>query len=316
MNLVFIILIVCSFVFINSQALAQEIDFNNKYGFQFLNPGFFPFTTQVSTELKLLSLTKRKVNVEFVDFTGFPCYVAPAVDFNEIDIKTLITGNQTITLSYSKAKKKSNVYGLSFTPNGPVCSFSLIVTPIQPPPTSSGKSSSGSVTLSSSGVTSSGVLISSSSSSGNFNEPDFIDIQPLSSSSSGTVQAMAGNTHEILLSNKFSGIWKAEDERQIISPDSSSGLLPVTTSSIFLLELCVSNGKLTGMVNGEDIEGGIIVSQLPITEEQVNVVVKDKNNKLYGLKLNLAGKKLLIVTINTIHSVDARKVKTNTTCLN
>ena len=181
-------------------------------------------------------------------------------------------------------------------------------------------SSSGGISSSSS----SGAPKASSSSSGSVSSSSSSGA-PASSSSSGSVSSSSSSSSggiPVLLVKDFTGVWKASDTKntnllsQASQPDTSSGNLSDSHGvNIDTFILCVKNGKLEGTIDSDTTSQGVITSQVPITKYQVNLVVKDKNNKSTSIRLNVAGSGRLIATFQNIHSVEARKVNSNKECL-
>ena len=301
------VIAVLSFLQVKSQVNNPTvIEFDTSQSFSFLNgTGFFPFSDSANNKFKNQFVSNPKIQVTFSE-VKIPFSIAPAADVQEVGNRILISENQTLTLEYVGARaRRKKQYGLSFS-GGNNYSFTILTTIAPRVTTSSSSSSSSSGAILSSTSSSSSGIPKSSSSSGETTSGGFVVIT--SSSSSGSVVT------PVMLSNSFSGIWKATDML-------NTNLLPNKISmqdnqnTIYTFILCVKNGKLEGTIDGGAISQGAITSQIPITKYQVNFLIRDNNNKSTNIRLNIAGKKRLLATFNNIHSVEARKISLNKSCL-
>lgn len=140
-------------------------------------------------------------------------------------------------------------------------------------------------------------------------------------SSSGAVTTSSsgsGTPTTIVLSNNFTGIWKARlTKGSTNSSTSSSGSSEGPVGSrIVTLKLCVKDGKLEGTVQqGGVIEEGNITSQNVISASEVSVTVKDKKNKSITLTLKLLSERQMTVTFADGRTADARKLNSFRACL-
>ena len=99
-----------------------------------------------------------------------------------------------------------------------------------------------------------------------------------SSSSSGSTQ--------VALSEKFSGIWKAKVDRTVIV----NGVVVKEGTRSINLRLCSKNGEIKGIVvHPGFFTRALIVSQNVISENEVEVGVKDRRGRTATLRLILVG---------------------------
>ena len=140
------ILILLAFINeLNHLAYAQTIEFNTKQNLTISNPGFLPFSSISNTQFKDTFSTVNMIDVEFLNFLGNPCNVAPAADFGNVAPAIRVSGNGSITLDFS-SKPNGGTYGLSIVPEGGACIFDIIarlptIPSALPPPISTGSSS-------------------------------------------------------------------------------------------------------------------------------------------------------------------------------
>ena len=106
-----------------------------------------------------------------------------------------------------------------------------------------------------------------------------------SSSSSGQVSSSSGGG-SIVLSDKFSGIWSAKVDRTV----SVNGVVVHEGTRTIHLRLCSKNGEIKGIVvHPGFFTRALIVSQNAISENEVEVGVKDRRGRTATLKLTLVG---------------------------
>ena len=130
---------------------AQTIELNTKQTLTISAPGFFPFSTISNDQLKKLFPTSSQVGLQFSNFLGSPCKVAPAADFSEIGPQITVNANGEFTVNFSNRGPTAQNFGLSLIPQGGTCFFDIFVTP--PQTNTSTSSSSTSSSSSSSGGT-------------------------------------------------------------------------------------------------------------------------------------------------------------------
>ncbi len=150
--------------------------------------------------------------------------------------------------------------------------------------------------------------ISSSSTSGTS-----ADLPP---TGEGEITTLSG-TEDILLSDNFTGIWKA---MLLIPQASSSGDVviskvlasvssPKTISEIIAFKLCVMDGKLEGYVQqGGVLNMGVIINVTPISEEQVEFDAQSKDGTTKHIIFNLAGERECTGAFLDGHEFTGRKL--------
>lgn len=141
---VLISLIVTIFSLIPS-SYGQTLELNTNQSLTIPGPGFFPFSTTANDQLMEIFPSNPNITLEFMNFLGGPCVVAPAADFGEIGPKITITGNSTQILDFSGAGPNAGAFGLSLVPQSSQCIFDLFITPPTMSSSSSTSSSSGGI---------------------------------------------------------------------------------------------------------------------------------------------------------------------------
>lgn len=106
---------------------SQTIDFDSKQNFTISAPGFFPFSTTANSQFKDVRPMNPNLTVQFSNFLGNLCAVAPAADFSEIGPQIVVRANGDITLDFSNAQPTANQFGLSLVPQGGSCIFDLFI---------------------------------------------------------------------------------------------------------------------------------------------------------------------------------------------
>ncbi len=105
------------------------------------------------------------------------------------------------------------------------------------------------------------------------------------SSSSGQVSSSSSGG-SVVLSDKFSGIWLAKVDRTV----SVNGVVIHEGTRPINLRLCSKNGELKGIVvHPGFFTRALIVSQNVISENEVEVGVKDRKGRTATLRLTLVG---------------------------
>lgn len=179
---------------------------------------------------------------------------------------------------------------------------------------------------SSSSSSSSGEVTSSSSSSGDVS----------STSSSGSI--------EVILNKNFTGIWKAKVLKSKPPTGNSSGGASSTSSSssgeatstsssggieatrkahldgdsgnkgasIISFKLCVKDGKLEGVIHqGGTFLNGVIKEQTIISENEVEFLAEDKEDRTAMIHLKLTGERQFIGRFEDGHEFEGRKLNDN-----
>ena len=127
-NFISCLLITSTFLFCNLSK-AQTLDFNTNQQLTISSPGFFPFSTTSNDIFKEVLPTNNSLTVQFSNFLGGPCAVAPAADFGEIGPQTVINGNGEFVLDFSNQPINPNLFGLSLVPQSGPCIFDLFIQP-------------------------------------------------------------------------------------------------------------------------------------------------------------------------------------------
>ena len=105
------------------------------------------------------------------------------------------------------------------------------------------------------------------------------------SSSSGQISSSSSGG-SIVLSDKFSGIWSAKVNRTV----SVNGVVIHEGTRTIHLRLCAKNGEIKGIVvHPGFFTRALIVSQNVISENEVEVGVKDRRGRPATLRLTLVG---------------------------
>lgn len=123
------VLVLFILVFIQLSTSAQTLELNQTQNLVISNPGFYPFSSLANNDLKDVFPTNPTLTLQFSNFLGSPCQIAPASDFQEIGTLNAISGNDTLTLNFSGAPPNVNEFGLSIVPQGGTCIFDLFITP-------------------------------------------------------------------------------------------------------------------------------------------------------------------------------------------
>lgn len=128
-NYILIILIILFTSLFSTSTRAQTLELNSKQSLTVSGPGFFAFSTISNNQLKEVLPTNPNITLEFSNFLGSPCAVAPANDFSEIGPQIIVSANGTITVDFSMASQNVDLFGLSLVPNSGTCIFDLLITP-------------------------------------------------------------------------------------------------------------------------------------------------------------------------------------------
>lgn len=91
--------------------------------------------------------TNPNLDIEFTNFTGGPCAIAPAADFAEIGPQIIVMGMGVQTLNFSGASQNVGNFGLSFVPQAGPCVFEIFIPKPQIVSTSSSSSSGGDIVI-------------------------------------------------------------------------------------------------------------------------------------------------------------------------
>ena len=87
-------------------------------------------------------------------------------------------------------------------------------------------------------------------------------------------------------------------------------------SKTITLNLCVNNGQLSGTVHHPGIlKNGMIISQTILTDNIVLLTLKDDDDRIFTLTLQLIGNKKLSGTFSYGISFDTKKLNTKNLCL-
>lgn len=132
-TLILSLLIFCSI------AKAQTLEFEISQPLTISSPGFFPFSTVANNTFKEILPTNDTLTLQFSNFLGSPCAVAPAADFAEIGPQIIINGNGELTINFSNPPINPGQFGLSLVPQGGTCIFDLFI----PPPAGTSSTSGG-----------------------------------------------------------------------------------------------------------------------------------------------------------------------------
>ena len=109
-------------------------------------------------------------------------------------------------------------------------------------------------------------------------------------------QSSSGNS--ITLNKNFAGIWRSKNSKTIT------------------LKLCIKDQKLEGIVNiPGDIENGIIISQNIISNNEISITIRNKNDLTRELNLKLTDKRHLQVSIDGGQTFETRKLSLLRSCL-
>ena len=109
---------------------AQTLDFNTSLPLTISSPGFFPFSAVSNNTFKEVLPTSNTLTVQFSNFLGGPCAVAPAADFGEIGPQIVVNANGEFILDFSNQPVNPDLFGLSFVPqSGGTCIFDLFIPP-------------------------------------------------------------------------------------------------------------------------------------------------------------------------------------------
>ncbi|GEM_PF-2404206 len=136
-TLILSLLIFCSTV------KAQTLEFNTSQPLTVSSPGFFPFSTVSNNTFKEVLPTNDTLTLQFSNFLGNPCAVAPAADFGEIGPQLVVNANGTFEIQFSSPPVNADLFGLSLVPqSGGTCIFDLFI----PPPAGTSSTSGGIIT--------------------------------------------------------------------------------------------------------------------------------------------------------------------------
>ena len=124
-----------------------------------------------------------------------------------------------------------------------------------------------------------------------------------SGESSSTSSSSSGST--VVLSDKFSGMWSARVSRTVIV----NGVVVKEGSREIKLKLCVKDGVIKGLVvHPGFFTKALITSQNVISENEVDVMFKDKKGRTGTLRLTLIGNIQLNGDFSNGVSFEARKL--------
>ncbi len=143
-QLIFILSVIVLSVLFQGNLFAQTLELNTKQSLTVSNPGFFPLSNISNEQFKMSFQTINMIEVEFSNFLGSPCNIAPAADFSGISSPIRVSGNGTITIDFS-SKPTGGTYGLSIVPQGGVCLFDILAKLPNIPIISLSSSSSGAI---------------------------------------------------------------------------------------------------------------------------------------------------------------------------
>lgn len=109
-------------------AYSQSIQFDTKQNLVISSPGFFPFAGVSNNIFKDAFSTDPNLTVQFSNFLGSPCNIAPAADSSEVGPKIRVTGSGEFVIDFGEAPPNRNIFGLSFVPEtGGTCIFDIFV---------------------------------------------------------------------------------------------------------------------------------------------------------------------------------------------
>lgn len=96
----------------------------------------------------------------------------------------------------------------------------------------------------------------------------------------------SSGSDSVVLSDKFSGIWSAKIQRTV----SINGVVVKEGTHPIKLRLCSKDGQIKGIVvHPGFFTSALIVSQNVISENEVEVGIKDKRGRTATLRLTLVG---------------------------
>lgn len=130
-------------IFCTLSSSGQTLELGANQTFTVSSPGFFPFSSISNEAFKEMLPTDPTVSLQFSNFLGSPCLVAPANDFSENGPQIRVDANGVFIIDFSGAGPNAGSFGLSLVPEGGACIFDLLTT--LPPVTTT--SSSGGIVI-------------------------------------------------------------------------------------------------------------------------------------------------------------------------
>ena len=113
----------------------------------------------------------------------------------------------------------------------------------------------------------------------------------------------------LALNKNFNGVWKEKICNKCGHCEKCKSSKPIT------LKLCIKGQRLEGTVNiYGDVENGTIISQNIISNNEVSITIKGKNDLTEELTLTLNAKKHLQVSIDGGQTFGVRKLNSFTSC--
>lgn len=144
---VVLVLLICLTMILSKSSYAQTIEFDTNQSLTVSGPGFFPFSTTANEDFFEVFPTNPNLDVEFTNFTGGSCALAPAADFAEIGPQIIVMGMGVHTLNFSGASPNVGNFGLSFVPQAGPCVFEIFINKPQIVLTSTSSSSGGDIVI-------------------------------------------------------------------------------------------------------------------------------------------------------------------------